>query len=107
LKQSKPHSEIEFRFDDLVGGLHDALAHAKGNLDLRTTVLPPPAPKLSPKAIRALRNGLKVSQAAFGRLLNVPVITVAKWEAGDRKPSGAALRLMEIAKRSPEVLIGR
>ncbi len=37
-------------------------------------------------------------------MLNVPVITVAKWEAGDRKPSGAALRLLEIAKHSPEFM---
>jgi putative transcriptional regulator len=86
-------------------GLHDALAHAKGDLDLNTTVLPPPARKLSPRAIRAVRNQLRVSQAVFGRLLNVPVITIAKWEAGDRKPSGAALRLLEIANYSPEVLL--
>jgi len=86
-------------------GLADALAHANGNRSLKTTVLPPPAPKLSPRAIRAVRDQLKVSQSVFGRLLNVPLITVAKWEAGDRKPSGAALRLLEIAKRSPEVLL--
>ena len=69
--------------------------------------LPPPAPKLSPKAIRAIRARLRVSQNVFGRLLNVPVITIAKWEAGDRTPSGAALRLLEIVKHSPEFLRSR
>jgi putative transcriptional regulator len=45
-------------------------------------------------------------QAVFGRLLNVPAVTVLKWEQGERKPSGAALRLLEIAKRAPEALMG-
>ena len=97
-------SEIEFRVGDLMDGLADALAHAKGKRSLKTTVLPDAAPKFSPEAIRSVRAGLKVSQRVFGRLLNVPVITVAKWEAGERKPSGAALRLLEIAKKSPEAL---
>jgi putative transcriptional regulator len=88
-------------------GLKDALAHAKGKLTLKTTVLPSPAPPMAPKEIRALREGLKLSQAVFGRLLNVPSVTILKWEHGERKPSGAALRLLEIAKRSPEALISR
>jgi len=37
----------------------------------------------------------------------VPPVTVSKWEHGERKPSGAALRLLEIARRSPEALIAR
>jgi DNA-binding transcriptional regulator YiaG len=40
-------------------------------------------------------------------LLNVPPVTVLKWEHGDRRPSGAALRLLEIAKRAPEALLAR
>lgn len=88
-------------------GLHDALAHAQGKLTLKTTVLPAPAPKMKPHEIRAVREGLNLSQALFGRLLNVPPVTVLKWEHGDRKPSGAALRLLEIAKRAPEALIAQ
>jgi putative transcriptional regulator len=88
-----------------MGGLKDALAHAEGKLTLRTTVLPSPAPAMQPKEIRAVREALNLSQAVFGRLLNVPSVTILKWEHGERKPSGAALRLLEIAKRSPEALI--
>jgi putative transcriptional regulator len=90
-----------------MGGLKDALAHAEGKLTLKTTVPPSPAPAMAPEEIRALREGLKLSQAVFGRLLNVPSVTILKWEHGERKPSGAALRLLEIAKRSPEALIAR
>jgi len=62
---------------------------------------------MKPKEIRTLREGLNLSQAVFGRVLNVPQVTVVKWERGERKPSGAALRLLEIAERSPEALIAR
>jgi putative transcriptional regulator len=106
-KRSSKPGEIAFSFDDLMGGLKDALAHAEGKLTLRTTVLPAPAPAMLPKEIRAVREGLNLSQAVFGRLLNVPSVTILKWEHGERKPSGAALRLLEIARRSPEALIAR
>jgi len=88
-----------------MAGVNDALAHAQGKITLRTSVLPSPAPAMKPEEIRAVRKKLNVSQAVFGRLLNVPAVTILKWEHGERKPSGAALRLLEIAKRSPDALI--
>ena len=88
-----------------MAGLNDALAHAQGKITLKSSVLPAPAPVMKPSEIRAVRKKLNVSQAVFGRLLNVPPVTILKWEHGERKPSGAALRLLEIAKRSPEALI--
>jgi len=48
---------------------------------------------------------MKLSEAVFARLLNVPVVTEASWEVGRRHPSGAALRLLQIAKKEPEVLL--
>jgi putative transcriptional regulator len=104
MKSSAP-GEIAFSFSDMMEGLDDALAHAQGKRTLKTSVLPPPAPEMKPMEIRAVREALNLSQALFGRLLNVPLVTISKWEHGDRKPSGAALRLLEIAKRSPEALI--
>ena len=104
-KKSNASTEIAFSFDELMGGLKDALAHSQGKLTLKTSVLPPLAPAMKPGEIRAVREGLNLSQAVFGRLLNVPAVTVLKWEHGERKPSGAALRLLEIAKRAPEALI--
>jgi putative transcriptional regulator len=48
---------------------------------------------------------LKVSQAAFARLLNVSPRTVQAWETDARTPSDAALKLLHVAKRHPEVLL--
>src|SRR5437588_425585 len=95
-KTSNSPGEIAFSFNDLMGGLKDALAHAHGKITLKTTVLPPPAPAMKPKEIRAVREGLNLSQAVFGRLLNVAAGTVVNWEHGERKPSGAAPLLLHI-----------
>ncbi len=45
-------------------------------------------------------------ESVFARYLNVSVKTVQSWEQGIGKPSGAALKLLTIAKARPEVLFG-
>ena len=50
---------------------------------------------------------LNVSQPVFAGLLYVAKDTAAKWEQGIRKPSGSALRLLEIAEKQLEVLVGK
>lgn len=73
-------------------------------LTLRTTTLPKPAPAMSAKDVQKIRERLKLSQPVFAALLNVPTVTATSWEKGRRKPSGAALRLLEIARTHPEWL---
>jgi putative transcriptional regulator len=70
----------------------------------RTVNLPPPVKAMPPKAIRALRIQLGCTQMEFAALLNVPKVTAISWENGTRKPSGAALRLLAVAKHHPEAL---
>jgi DNA-binding transcriptional regulator YiaG len=48
---------------------------------------------------------MNVSQAVFADLLNVPKATAVSWERGLRSPSGAAVRLLQIAKNRPKALI--
>lgn len=43
-----------------------------------------------------------MSPRVFAEALNVSSGTVAAWEQGDRQPSGAALRLLEVAATAPE-----
>ncbi|MBF0510854.1 MAG: helix-turn-helix domain-containing protein [Candidatus Omnitrophica bacterium] len=50
----------------------------------------------TPKSISRLRRKLKLSQAALARFINTSVRTVQKWEQGDKKPSGTALKLLHI-----------
>ena len=101
--------DVELNADELVQALTDVRDHVSGRrkITMRTTkvALPKPVEQIQPDEVRAIREKLKVSQAVFARLLNVPVVTEASWEAGRRNPSGAALRLLQIAKNEPEVLL--
>lgn len=54
--------------------------------------------KLSPSQIQALREREGVSQKVFARYLNVPVTLISQWERGERKPSGAAIKLLSVVK---------
>ena len=100
---------IEFNADDLVGSAEAFADHLKGSrkLTLRTTTvpLPPRVKPLSPAQVRAIRKRLNVSQPDIAAMMNIPTVTAASWERGRRRPTGAALRLLDIARRHPEVLV--
>ena len=92
-------------FEKIRAGLEDAIAyHREGRrLTVREVHLHAP-PQMGSKQIAKLRAQLRVSQAAFARLLNVSPRTVQAWESDSRQPSDAALKLLHVAKRHPEVL---
>ena len=87
--------------------MQDLADHYEGEkqLTLRTFTLLAPAPKFSPTEIVELREAHKLSRPLFAGILNVPVVTVRKWESGERMPSGAALRLLEVMRSRPEALL--
>jgi putative transcriptional regulator len=94
-------------FDELTESLNEVLAHAQGKITLKTKRVPiPELPEERPsKDIVRIRKALGVSQAVFARVLGVARDTEISWEQGRRKPSGPALRLLEIAERHPEYLV--
>ena len=49
---------------------------------------------LTPKQIRSLREREHVSQTVFASYLNVTPNLVSKWERGEKRPSGPALKLL-------------
>jgi putative transcriptional regulator len=57
-----------------------------------------PAP-IEPQQIKKLRLKHKVSQPVFARYLNTSESTVEKWESGAKKPSGMALKLLDIVQK--------
>jgi putative transcriptional regulator len=92
-------------FAELIDSMEEALAHAKGKRHLKTTVLPAPPKPMHARDVRRLRSRLRASQAVFARYLNVSTKLVQAWEAERRTPEGAALRLMRLAERAPELLL--
>jgi putative transcriptional regulator len=101
--------EIEFDADLLLGGLRGHADHLEGKrkLTLRVTdlVLPTVVKSIKPSEISGIRRRLNVSQPVFAALLNVPVATARSWEQGKRRPSGAALRLLDLARQQPKILM--
>lgn len=59
----------------------------------------PKVEKLEPQRIKAIRETAQVSQAVFAALLNTSVSTVQKWEIGQKRPSGTALKLLHIVEK--------
>jgi len=54
--------------------------------------------------VAKIRLNLDLSQSVFAKLLGVSTRTLQAWEQCQRKPSGAALSLLKIAEKRPEVL---
>lgn len=95
-------------FKDLKTGLEDAIAHKHGKLNLRSEEIDIPEPPIAykKKEIKQIRISLSCSQGIFAKILNVSIKTVQSWEAGDRSPSRAALRLIELIDKGiycPEI----
>lgn len=66
--------------------------------DFDATCLSVP-PMMDAAGIKSLRELHHVSQPVFARYLNTSESTVEKWEAGTKKPSGAALKLLAIVEK--------
>ncbi|MGZ8219637.1 helix-turn-helix domain-containing protein [Methylomagnum sp.] len=55
--------------------------------------------QLEPAQIKRIREKNKVSQPVFARYLNISESTVQKWEAGTKRPSGMALKLLAVVEK--------
>ena len=91
-------------FAELMESAGEALEHARGKRELRTTVLPEPPAPMRAIEIRRLRRRLNASQAVFAHYLNVSPKLVQAWEANRRSPQGPALLLLRIVARNPKSL---
>ena len=92
--------------DDLSNAIHSSASalFKVGAIDKATmrefdsSCLSVPAP-ISPRKIRRIRLQNKVSQPVFARYLNTSESTVEKWESGAKRPSGMALKLLDIVQK--------
>ena len=92
-------------FAELLESANEALEHAKGKRELRTTELPsPPAPALAAD-VRRLRSTMKMSQAVFARYLNISTKLVQAWESRRRVPEGPALLLLRLWESQPSLIL--
>ena len=88
---------------EVLDGLREVREHRAGRHTLRTVqVEPRPLPKLTPDAIRGVRDRLDVSRAVFAHMIRVPVRTVERWEQGRSRPPDSAAALILMAQKYPD-----
>jgi putative transcriptional regulator len=95
----KYKSDIAEAIHSSVSGMYRAGTIDKATMrefDDSCLAVPPPMP---PKRIKRIRQAQKVSQPVFARYLNTSPSTVEKWESGAKKPSGMALKLLDIVEK--------
>ena len=59
----------------------------------------PEVKEYTPEKIVSLRKKLKLSQAALASIFNISLSTVQKWEQGQKSPTGASKKLLDIVER--------
>jgi putative transcriptional regulator len=103
--QLKGKARLRSEIVEAVHGLHRI--GLVGDAELEKTTLRmlgrealPKVDDFSPAEIAKLRERVGVSQAVLAGFLNVAVNTVSQWERGERKPTGAALKLLHVVKRN-------
>ena len=92
---------------DAMAAIHETMEalHDTGAIDKQTmrrfddACLTPIRP-LKPKEIKAIREKENVSQTVFAKYLNVTTSLVSKWERGEKRPSGASLKLLSLVEKN-------
>ncbi len=92
----KTKSPILEAVHDTAKGLHKAGVMNQVTLREFDRLCLPPVEPLEPEQIKHIRDTSHVSQAVFARLLNTNLSTVQKWEIGQKKPTGTALKLLHL-----------
>jgi putative transcriptional regulator len=93
-------------FAELQEAVQDVAAYRRGERrDLKVARFAPTPKPIKSSEIRRIRRLLRISQPMFARYLGTSVGCVRSWEQGRRKPRGASLRLLCIAKEKPATLL--
>lgn len=83
----------------VIAGLEDVLAHARGDpsrAHLSTVQVPREV------NVRAVRQGLGMSQEEFALCFGFSLGTLRNWEQGIRRPDGPARVLLTLIERIPD-----
>jgi putative transcriptional regulator len=98
-RNSKFRSEAAEAIHSAVSGMYRAGTIDKATMrEFNESCLTVP-PQMEPERIKRIREKLRVSQPVFARYLNTSESTIEKWEAGAKKPSGMALKLLDIVEK--------
>jgi putative transcriptional regulator len=94
----KKKSAILEAVHDTAKGLYQAGVLEKVTLREFDHLCLSPVEPLAPEQIKQIREATNVSQAVFAAVLNTSLSTVQKWEIGQKKPTGTALKLLHLVQ---------
>lgn len=98
---SKKHrSEAMAAIHETMEALHDIGAIGKQTMRHFDEACLSPIRPMKPKEIKAIRERENVSQTVFANYLNVTSSLVSKWERGEKRPSGASLKLLSLVEKN-------
>jgi putative transcriptional regulator len=84
----------ELASDLYAGGVIDKITMRSFDDACLTPIRP-----LKPKQIQSIREREGVSQTVFANYLNVTASLVSQWERGEKRPSGASLKLLTLVEK--------
>ena len=96
----KKKSAILEAVHETATGLHKAGVMARVTLREFDRMCLSPIEPLEPEKIKQIRETSNVSQAVFAAILNTSLSTVQKWEIGQKRPTGTALKLLHLVEKS-------
>jgi putative transcriptional regulator len=95
----KKKSAILEAVHETAKGLHKAGVMDRVTLREFDRMCLSPVEPLEPEKIKQIRETSNVSQAVFAAILNTSLSTVQKWEIGQKRPTGTALKLLHLVEK--------
>jgi putative transcriptional regulator len=95
----KYRSEAMASIHETMEALHEVGAIDKQTMRRFDEACLTPVRPLTPKQIKSIREREHISQTVFAHYLNVTPNIVSKWERGEKRPSGPALKLLSLVDK--------
>lgn len=96
----KKRSKILDAVHETARGLHGADAIDQVTMREFDQLCLKSVPPLRPAEIKRIRESANVSQAVFAAILNTSKSSVQKWEIGQKRPTGTALKLLHLVQKN-------
>ncbi len=86
---------------ELIAGMEEAVAYARGEIELPTRVVEVP----EAVDVAAIRRRLRLSQERFAEKFGFTVASVRDWEQRRRRPERTARMLLQVIDKEPEAVL--
>jgi putative transcriptional regulator len=90
--------------DEIIGGLEEGIAHARGEIKLRARVIESAAPIPAAVDVHAIREKSGFSQSEFAARYGFSIRTLQEWEQGRARPDGAVRAYLIVIDRNPDAV---